>query len=230
MSRTLVTAADVSASDVLTAPPAARVTRRSPARFVLLGGVPGAGTTTLIRRMAGDLPHVRTVDPDDLRRKIASVVPNVGALPLLLRRGSHVDGRPGPGPAVVRSSGIDVAGRPRPGHAAAPLVAHRSARAVAWLGAGVGDARRLTGCRAGGPAQTWSGAGSPCLRPALGSLAGAASRPGHRLPERRGATPWREVHVVDRAAAYTLLREFLALPSTATASSHLPKHPGGDGC
>jgi len=75
MSRTRVAAADVSASDVLTAPPAARVTRRSPARFVLLGGVPGAGTTTLIRRMAGDLPHVRTVDPDDLRRKIASVVP-----------------------------------------------------------------------------------------------------------------------------------------------------------
>jgi ABC-type molybdenum transport system ATPase subunit/photorepair protein PhrA len=40
-----------------------------------VGGVPGAGKTTLIRRMAGDHPNVRTVDPDQLRGIIASVVP-----------------------------------------------------------------------------------------------------------------------------------------------------------
>jgi energy-coupling factor transporter ATP-binding protein EcfA2 len=67
MSRSLVTASDASASYVLTAPPTGGVACRSRPRFVLLGGVPGAGKTTLIQRMAGDYPHVRTADPDRLR-------------------------------------------------------------------------------------------------------------------------------------------------------------------
>jgi GTPase SAR1 family protein len=75
MSQTVVPVADRGASNGVAEPPAAGVTRRSPARFVLVGGVPGAGKTTLIRRMAGDHPNVRTVDPDQLRGIIASVVP-----------------------------------------------------------------------------------------------------------------------------------------------------------
>jgi hypothetical protein len=47
----------------------------STATFVLLGGVPGAGKTTLIDRLGAERPDVRTVDPERLRDTFARLLP-----------------------------------------------------------------------------------------------------------------------------------------------------------
>ena len=46
-----------------------------PPRFVLVGGVPGAGKTTVMTALAAARPGVTTVDPDRARRWLSAVLP-----------------------------------------------------------------------------------------------------------------------------------------------------------
>ena len=46
-----------------------------PPRFVLVGGVPGAGKTTVLTALATARPGVTTVDPDRARRWLCTVLP-----------------------------------------------------------------------------------------------------------------------------------------------------------
>jgi predicted kinase len=49
-------------------------TTRAP-RVVLVGGVPGAGKTTAIARVAGELPWVDALDPEAVRDQICRILP-----------------------------------------------------------------------------------------------------------------------------------------------------------
>lgn len=44
-------------------------------RFVLVGGVPGAGKTTVLESLAAVRPDATSIDPDRLRRRVAAVLP-----------------------------------------------------------------------------------------------------------------------------------------------------------
>jgi hypothetical protein len=44
-------------------------------RFVLVGGVPGAGKTTVLGALATVRPGVTTVDPEQVRRRLAALLP-----------------------------------------------------------------------------------------------------------------------------------------------------------
>ena len=163
-------------------------TTRAP-RVVLVGGVPGAGKTTAIAQVAGELPSVDALDPEAVGDQICRIAAGGGR------------STPRTGPLVHTLHALRVLlallRGPVPGRTLVvhdPATRPRRRRWFAWLarrarlGPGAGLRRRAPSAGRDRAGATRAGGRPGELRRTLGALGGAADRV-RRHPGRAGRRP-----------------------------------------